>query len=275
MEPNVQQQDNNQQVAPKPGEQQVAPPAVNETWLNKVPETLRGHKSLAKFKDEGAIAQAYVNLEGMLGNRIALPGKDAKPEEVRAFYTKLGVPEKPEGYTEHLKDFKRPENWDGEMEGRFLKTAHELGVTPAQAKRLMEFHTQEMQGAMDRYTTTSNEAKAQAWDVLKEKWGAATERNVSLAQRVISEYGGPDLVAALEEKGLGNDPRLLEFLAQVGESMLEDGLIKADNLGKGKEDAQAEYDAILKNPAYFDAKHPDHAKLVEKARDLLKIALGV
>src|SRR5690349_3690087 len=73
-----------------------APKAWHEEHVSD--PNLRGSESLKKFKTVEALAGSYVNLERTFGSRVAIPGKDAKPEDVTKFHRAMGVPETPDKY---------------------------------------------------------------------------------------------------------------------------------------------------------------------------------
>ena len=68
-------------------------------WRSGLPEDIRNDPSLADIKDVGSMAKSYINGQKLIGkNRIALPGEGATDEEISAFHSQLGRPEKAEGY---------------------------------------------------------------------------------------------------------------------------------------------------------------------------------
>src|SRR5436305_1568001 len=69
-------------VSDKPGEGETA---SNRDWL-----------SSKGFKDLDTLVKSYREAETTIraGNKVKLPGADAKPEEISAFRTAIGVPEK-------------------------------------------------------------------------------------------------------------------------------------------------------------------------------------
>lgn len=61
------------------------------TWISGLPEDLRTHKSIEKFKDQdvSVLAKSYIELEKFRGNSISCPGVNATAEEKNAFFQKL------------------------------------------------------------------------------------------------------------------------------------------------------------------------------------------
>jgi hypothetical protein len=126
---------------------------------------------------------------------LRLPGKDAKPEEWRAVYSKLGTPDKPEGY-----EIQAPEGDSGE----FLKTAvgwfHEIGLPKGMAQALT--------GKWGEYVAAAQEAEIGKWNArfdtevaeLKTTWGQDYDKHLDLSNRVLKAAGfSPDQQKAIEQ----------------------------------------------------------------------------
>ena len=100
----------------------TTPAEVN--WRDQLPEDLRAAPSLANFTDIAGLAASYVNAKSLQGSSIQIPTASASAEkranfkkrlreavpdlidipeddnddDWNAVYTKLGAPDKPEGY---------------------------------------------------------------------------------------------------------------------------------------------------------------------------------
>jgi hypothetical protein len=90
----------------------------------------------------------------------------------------------------------------------------------------------------------------------------------------VAEFGGEPLGQFLDETGLGDDPRLIRAFARIAEMVGEDSLV-----GTGERDfiatpeaAREEIARGLRDPAYFDANHPEHAASVDRMRGLFATA---
>jgi len=256
-------------VTPQPGTKQVG-----ESW---VPEDLRSHKSLTKFKTPGDVAKAYVNLEGMLGNRIAIPGENATAEEKSAFRTKLGVPDKAEAYPDPDKIEGMPD-LDEKLVGNFKQAAHSAGLGPAQAKFLMNWWIGLEHARNTENVALVERAKNEGTAKLRASWGAATGENIGLVQRLIAETGDEDLKEALERTGAGNDPAVLKWLAKLSRSFVEADLIDPKMVGTSTDEAKAEIEKVKvasatdKKHPYRNENHPGHKAEVERVRALYEIA---
>lgn len=197
------------------------------SWMDDLPKPLRESKSLAKFQSKDKLAESYLALEGKLGRSIELPGKDAKPEDLERFLTKLGRPAKPEEYNlEPVEGFEAPEDYLHAIRGAF----HAAGLTNVQANALHRFIAGNVaegsiQTAQDR-EAMEKEAKAQATkareeseQTLRNAWGLNFDTRLEYARRFVQNEGGERAVEHLEKLGVASDPVLLQLFAKAGSAL--------------------------------------------------------
>lgn len=238
--------------------------AAAQDWRAGLPEDIRADKSLETFKDIPDLAKSFIATKKMVGNATRIPGPDAKPEEWDTLYNKLGRPEAPDKY-----EFKRPEvpenvKYDEELETAFRGMAHKAGLSTRQAQAVLEQFTTFSQERLGNFTKQMETGVGE----LKKEWGAKFDANVGAAARTVKELGGDEIVALLNETGLGNHPAMIKFFAKLGEATSEDSLIIGDNAN-----VQETRDAILlkiheiendKTHPYNDAKAPYDVREVAK-----------
>lgn len=257
-----------------PETQQAIPPTTPEPkvadaatgWL---PQSLRGEASLSKFKSQEDALKAYVHLESAFGKKFEEHLKeDADPAVKARLKAAMGVPEAPVGY----EDPKVPEGYDLDkgIVGSFKETAYKAGLTKSQASTLQDwFIGQHLETNTSQAAARVAEKEA-ALAELDKRWGAAKNRNVAMIQQLVSEHGGAEVKAALDETGAGNDPRVLEFLAKMAGKMSEDNIMHPAPGGLTVEDAKKEMMTIrsdMKGP-YWDKSHAGHKTAVERVQYL-------
>lgn len=249
-------------------------------WRTQLPEDLRAEKSLASFKDLGSLAKSYLESQKMIGGSIRLPKPDAPPEERQKFlddlYGKLGRPESPDKYEIGTPTLPEGVPWDGEMQKEFLGVAHKAGLNSEQAAALLEWYAGKTVTAVEGMA----QATVQVAETLKKEWGAQYDRNLALAQRVVSHLGGPDVLQTLDASGLGNDPALIRLFARVGRVMAEAQMIPGEVEGvPGPEEARATLAKIMSDPnhAYQPkfAGTPAHDEAIKEVQRLHELIFGM
>ena len=177
-----------------------------------------------KFTEPSALLKSYVSLEKMLHDtgKVSLPTKDSTPEERQAFNKKLGVPDKPEDYgikmPEKIGDKVIPkEAWIQKRADDFAKVAHEIGLTPAQATRLVEHDTLSNMASYTGVNQHLARIKSEAESALKTEWGADYDSKLKLAEVAAKEAGfdGP------ANPELANSPAFIRAMAKVGAMIVE------------------------------------------------------
>ena len=103
------------------------------TGIEELPSLYEGYRKLQKEVEASK-------------DKVAIPTKDSKPDEVRGFLRRLGMPEKAEDYD--LPDYDVKPEAIAASKANFMKTALGAGLTKAQAKamwkdRLADFKSAE------------------------------------------------------------------------------------------------------------------------------------
>ena len=254
-------------VAGNPTPIQAPTPEPAASWI---PQELRGSASLTKFKTADDALKAYVNLESAFGKKFEEHLKeDADPSVKARLRAAMGVPEGANGY----EDARVPEGYevDKGIVGSFKETAFKAGLTKPQANALQEWFIGQHLEQNTAQAAARVAEKEAALVELDKRWGAAKNRNVAMIQQLVSEHGGADVKAALDETGAGNDPRVLEFLARMAGKMAEDNLITPHAGGLTVEDARKEMLAMRsgdQKSAYWNSSHAGHKEAVARMQYL-------
>jgi hypothetical protein len=247
---------------PAPSQEDPSGPdktAATAEWLQAFSPT--ESKRLERYKSLEDVAKAYLNLESKLGNATQIPGPDAKPEDWKAFHVKLGVPEKPEGY--ELKTPSEQDGWSKELETEARSMFHKLGYTPTQAQAAIDFHVKLVEKEAGKL---AEDAKANTV-ALRKEWGEDFDRRWKLAAVGINELFGPEALNLLKYSPLGNSLSFIKSMAEYGSERTNSRTARGDLPGT-TEDVRSELTRIRAHDAFFDAKHPLHAGMVQKAFEL-------
>lgn len=230
-------------------------------WRESLPGELRADKTLADFKDVGALAKSYVETKRLVGDAVRVPKADAKPEDIAAFHRKLGVPESPDKYDVKLpempKDFPA---WNEAYVADFKTAAHRAGLTPSQVQSVIQWYAGN-QLQVHGETSSAQAAKAKEAEAacvaeLEKTWGPQGglpwKRELGRAWNVTKMLFGTDTPEGEMFEMHGNNPKLLLKLASLAPELGEDRFIDGDT-------------SVAQDDATLSAK-------IEETRNALKTA---
>lgn len=218
-------------------------------WLGKQTERAKDLPSLVKLarEQDRMIGEQAKKLGDATKDMVRIPGKDASPEEVKAYKEKLGIPETPDGY-----EFKAPKDlpeglpYDGERAKDFAAKAAELNLTKTQAQGLHDWATKN--GVSD-FTLSKEQSDAKAVEnaqaettKLTKLWGPLDgqtfKANAAFADKALMEIGGQEALAEFQRVGLIGDAAgqkiiqsapIATMLAKMGQTLYkEDDVLRGD-----------------------------------------------
>lgn len=244
-------------------------------WMEGIESgDLRGSNILKRYNSLEDFAQAHVELnKAFSGDKVAVPGKNAKPEEWKAFFQKAGLPEDVDKYEMGLPE---SHEMNEEFISEFKKKAHELNILPSQASQILGFLHEKEKGAVEQSNQQALEEAKQERNQLFKEWGIQDPENKEALMKsedyrtAVAGYrhlvnGDQELVSRLKEKGIDSDPDFMRAMNAVGKMLAEDSPeIKAEvksafNANAG--DATARMQEIVRTPAFMDPSSPDYNSL--------------
>ena len=211
--------DNGTPAAPAAGVAPTAQPSPNSVWTAAFDEDTSAYVSNKGWKEPSDMLMSYRNLEKFAGgakNLLELPPENATPEQLDAFYSKLGRPADPNEY-----GLKAPDGGDPAMVEWFKGTAHKLGLSAKQAQSLFtEFNG--MSGSMqEKLQSQMAQESEKAIGTLKQEWGQAYDQMIGAGRRAATALGyDAGRLSAIEDK-LGT-AEMLRLFATLGSKMGED-----------------------------------------------------
>jgi hypothetical protein len=242
-------------------------------WVSQiVPEGLRTEKFWENIKDPQDLAVKHAELVKYQGRSVALPGKDAKPEEWEAIHSKFR-PEKPEAYEMSHDNWPKELPYNEDFEKGARSEFHKLGLTTQQGKELYNWYIEQNKVAYDglqhRYDAGQEELRA--------KWGSSYDKEFGIAQRammtVLNNNIEHPLIKWLDSSGESRNPVLIEFFNELGKGLGEDNTRVEETAVPTQEESNevakkiADMRADPKG-AYMDANHPGHKLAVEEMHKL-------
>ena len=239
-----------------------------ENWRENLSEDIREDKTLANLKNFNDMAKMVVDGQKTIGKKgVIIPGEDASDEEMNAFHTSMGRPEKATDYEFTKQELPEGMEFDEKMDTAFREFAHKSGYSQKQAAGASDWYNKTMIDAHNANNKAITENQAEAMTSLKKIWGKDTPANMELAEKAFKTYV-PDEAKQKMFGKFGDEPILIEAFLAVGKGMSEDS-----NVGSGGAvgvDAKAEIEKIKLDPkhAFNIANDAAHDKAVKDMHDL-------
>lgn len=257
----------------------VTPPGA--TWTATLTdESLRSHQGLAKFKDVDSLAKSYIELDKLRNERTGVKPLTAEstPEEIAAYRTAMGIPEKADGYEVGELAFPEDATPTQEQMGAFRSLAHTLHLTPAQVQGILQWYSQDVSQQWNSLQEARAGEVRTHMDTLTKKYGAQAPQLVQMAQEYVRRRYGQAGLDAFEAgpgqtSALGNHPIVLEMLIESARLTGHDKFIMADAAGGlvNQASAQQRYDAAAKE-YYTTQDEGRKAALKQEMEQLARIA---
>ena len=197
-------------------------PENNPAWTSQLPKETRENaevmKRISGHKNIVDLVNALIASEDAGKDALHVPTKDSKPEEVKEFFKKLGVPEKASDYA--LSDYGLDSESIRKTKEIFMEAAHRSALSKRQAENMWM-----SQVALYKAVVQINDAEAEkrkaAFEpayskLLEAEYPEATERDkamkseMALVTKFAQELG---IGKALAESGLANDAEAMHKLA--------------------------------------------------------------
>lgn len=206
-----------------------------------------------------------------LSKMVAVPGEDAKPEDVMAVYDKLGRPAKPEEY-----GLQAPEGQDPSFLNSMLPLIHNAGLTKRQATALVNGWNEHMAQANTKAIEDYNKAMAE----LKTEWGANYDANILEAKRAAAELGVPKEDLVKLENSVTGSKGLWKLFYNIAKRT-SDGTIKGGSSATGTAvnlsdpaQAAAKLKELMADKAFADKIVKNDPEAVKMFNDLHAAQFG-
>lgn len=182
---------------------------------------LKGHEALMPFTNPSDLGQAFIDLQGKQANSIELIGEDATPEQRSEYLKKLGRPDSSSEYDLTV-EAPRGVSITDEFTASFKEIAHTQGLTQAQAKSLFGDMVKVYGEGLNATRKLVAQSKLDAAAALRADWGDSYDSQMAHVKSALQKFGSPELIGAIRDSGIGNDPSLSRFLAKIGSLTAED-----------------------------------------------------
>ncbi len=209
--------------------------AANTPWF---PET---HKSIVESKGWKGPADAidsYANLEKLIGadkagRTVVLPKDDKDEEGIKAFRSKMGVPEAADKYELPL-----PEGDDGTFAKVAASWFHQHGIPKSAAQGISKAWNEHIAGLVKADEERAQNESQMQLTKLKTEWGGEFDKRSEFARRFLRASGWDDAKVTQYEQTFGTAAMLKDFYGW-GSKMAEPDFAGDGNKGGGGADKQA------------------------------------
>jgi hypothetical protein len=258
------------------------PKAQSVDWTSTLPEEEKALVRIKGWKTPVDPIKGYKELEKLVGHeKIAMPKKDKDGNYDQADFervmTQLGRPKDPKEY-KTSPNFKLPEGItiDPNLQADFNAKLHKAGFLPHQYALVMD----ELGLMLDRGTKAEKEAKERDFNEstlnLRTKWGSAYDQKAKLANNVLATFSDKAKTADIIKK-YGNNPEIIELLANIGGSLSEESLVRVNMTGISLSPAEAKAQIAQIRSEHIkelmDENDPQHKYFVDKIDELTRVSL--
>lgn len=260
------------------GPWKVGEAGKEQEWWNTIPEEkAREHVKAKGYKNPAELALANYSLTKMQTGStdvVALPGKEATPNDWDAFFTKAGRPATPADYKFNLDGVEA----DPKMVEFGQKLFHKTGVLPQHAQEGVKMWNEFVAQSAADEATAETKKNADALTALEAEWGASLNENRAAGERVLKSLGLSEAKVDAIQSKIGAAP-IVELLALIGKKSSEGTLIGGNGGGDPndpsrmtKEQAGAKITALRADVTFMQAyetkTHPGHDEAVSKMNAL-------
>lgn len=247
-------------------------------------DDLRAWATNKNWADADAALASHQSLEKMMGGPanelVRIPSDGFSVETNRDLFTRLGMPDKAEGY-----EFAIPEGMEADqpMQDWARETFHMLGLSTDQGAKLNEAFNERIQ-VQNTEAHEAHAADVQLGDSkLQKEWGNGYEGALRQGQMATKALGlSTDMVDAIESK-IGYEATM-KWAANLGAKLTSEDSFELghpadggdnDTFDMSPDKARARYQTLLADKEWVKAlqtkNHPQHKKVLSERSELFAI----
>ena len=213
------------------------------------------------FSDINGLLKSYNESQSYIGGAVKIPTDKSTDEERSAFYAKLGRPESADKY-----EWQPPEgiSVEGVTDGEFKKfkdLAFVAGLSNKQLGAVMGGWSEIVQSLQAKQAKFLSDQSAATTAELKREWGDEYQQKFDLTMKKLETLG---VRKHLEASGILTPEIVKGFYGMIS-SKEETAMRGATGGGVPPMD---EIKRLKESPAYLNASHPDHIKIVQQINGL-------
>lgn len=221
--------------SPAPSPSPTPSPAPSASWYGS--DANKAVVEAKQFKGVDDVFNWATNAEKLIGaeragRTVVLPKDEKDADGIKAFRTKIGVPESADKY-----ELPVPEGQDGGFAKLASQWFHEHGVPKAAGQAIAKQWNEHIANYLKDAEATEQAESGKQLDALKREWGDKFDTNSEHARRFMKASGWDDAKIAKYEATFGTADMLKTFQG-LGAKMGEGGFVAGDGQGGGGVSAQ-------------------------------------
>lgn len=215
--------------------------AAEPAYLPQISPELRGDEKvrtlLGKYPKLNDLVQAFVGMDGRLQRSVVVPNmENPDPEELKAFRSAMGLPEKAEDYEVTLEAFQGQEGVE-ELVPILKKAAFAMGLSKNQAQKFTEF-VGKLGSVGSKKLAADRKDAADTFEArLLEAVGkdeAKRDETLNLFKRfLVKRMGDNALIKELAAAGLVHNPAFAVKAAEIERYFNEEPFVEGRAQGNG------------------------------------------
>ena len=257
------------------------PPAPS--FLEQLPEDLRGEKCFANVKGTEDLARQFMNAQKLIGlEKVPIPKEGDDQTVWDNFYKASGRPDTPADY-KLSEEVTKGLTVDTEAFDNFKKVFHEAGMSQKAFEASVTAYAGYIRSQAEAATAAQTKALDDGLHTLQQEWGGQYDANIAMANDAFEAFADDGFKKLVRESpALSKNPELIKHFVKVGKAISEDRIRDLTVGGKGfapnsqasalqeLQNMEIEHAAILIN-----ADTPNQSlrnNLLKRRAELMKVA---
>lgn len=210
-----------------------------DNWKDFIPEDLKDRAEWNRVNSISDVFNNYIQQGQTISKSVRIPDDTSTPEQINAFYQKLGKPVDKSGYTfEYTKsNDKYMYDKDSFDFGVFQELADSANLSLSQyqalASKYIDIQNENALKAQENFDATASKELRDAEAVLRDKWGNQYNNNINVISQRIEKSYPKETLERMAQAGLFRDPAFLErqlvlTKMQTGDTLVIDGNVVTD-----------------------------------------------
>lgn len=186
-----------------------------KSWKDYIPAELKDRSEWNNIKDVSDLYKNYINAQQTISKSVRMPDVNSTPEDIAAFYTKLGKPQSKSDYTF---EYSKKDNYIYGKESfdftPFQEIADKANLTKDQYQALASAYIDINNENYLNYNKGLEERAAQelktAESKLRNAWGSNYQTNINNISTKIKSLYPKETLNRMQNAGLFRDPEFLQ-----------------------------------------------------------------